>query len=345
MRSTARRCFEAVALAAAFTLLAIGGDAAVAQDKAAGAKKAITLRFSWKMKGEYGPLYVALDRGYFAAEGLDVSLKEGAGPSAAFASLMKGEDDISWMPGIYAMQATSKGMPIKIVALYNLAAPIVMVSWPENPIRTPKDMEGKKIATAAGDTGAHFMPVLCRKNGVDCDKIQMVNVALGTQVQAFIGHLVDGVALYKTNDLPILKAKNGATFVEMDETKFGLVLPGGALVTTAAYLNKDPETLKKFVRAANKGMEFARHDPMAAAKIMAKYWNSSLSDEIIAEQIRAVTDATPVIPGKPAGAVDEQAMKDALEGLKEATLVDEVKPVGEYYTNDIVLGTGPAKTN
>lgn len=340
MHSKAKRLFAATVLAATLMALTIGSNRAIADD-AAGAKTPVTLRFSWKMKGEYGPLFVALDNGYFAAEGLDVQLKEGAGPTAAFASLVQGEDQISWMPGIYAMQATSKGMPVKIIALYNLAAPIVLVSWPDKPIRTPKDMEGKKIATAAGDTGAHFMPVLCRKNGVDCSKIQLVNVALGTQVQAFVGHLVDGVALYKTNDLPIVKSKYGAnTFVEMDETKYGLVLPGGSLVTTNDYLAKNPETLRKFVRAANKGMAFARKDPLTAAKIMLKHWTTSLSPEIVSEQIKAVTDATPVVPDKPAGFVNAADVKDALEGLKEAKLIDEMKPLGDYYTNDIVLGAG-----
>ncbi len=298
------------------------------------------------MKGEYGPLYVALDKGYFAAEGLNVDLKEGAGLPAAFSSLLKGDDQISWMPGIYAMQATSKGMSIKTIALYNVAAPVVLVSWPEKPIRTPKDMEGMRIATAAGDTGAHFMPVFCKKNGVDCSKIQLVNVALGTQVQAFINKLVDGVALYKTNDLPIVKAKNIGTLVEMDETKFGLVLPGGALVATNEMIvAKDPEMLIKFVRAANKGMEAARKDPLEAANIMLKYWKTSLSPEILAEQIKAVVDATPQIEGKPLGYMEKASIQEALEELKEATLIDSINSLDDYYTNDIVMGAATKHTN
>ena len=99
----------------------------------------MSLRFSWKLKGEYAPLFVAREKGYFAEQGLDVGLNEGAGPTAAFASLIKGADQISWMPGLYSMQATSQGMPLKIIALYNDSAPLVIASWPEKPIRTPPD--------------------------------------------------------------------------------------------------------------------------------------------------------------------------------------------------------------
>jgi NitT/TauT family transport system substrate-binding protein len=46
---------------------------------AGGAKEKVLIRFTWKLKGEYAPLFVALDKGYYAAEGLDVQLAEGSG--------------------------------------------------------------------------------------------------------------------------------------------------------------------------------------------------------------------------------------------------------------------------
>jgi NitT/TauT family transport system substrate-binding protein len=319
-------------------------ESAAEAQTAAGAKKQISLRFSWKLKGEYGPLYVALDKGYFAEEGLDVKLNEGAGIPAAFASLMKNEDQISWMPAIYMMQARSKGMPAKVIAMYNEAAPIFMVSWPDKPIRTPKDMEGKRIATAAGDTSAHFMPIICKRNNVDCSKVQLINLALGAQVQAFIGRQVDGIGLYATNDLPIILAKNGKDFVLMDQTKYGMRLPSGSLVATDEMIAKDPETLVKFIRATNKGMEFARKDPMEAAKSMLKYWKASLEPEIVAEQIKAGIVSMPDYKGKPMGYVDIGLVRAALNDLKEGGMIDDVLPLESYYTNAIVDRT-VAKTN
>ena len=127
-----------------------------------------------------------------------MKLNEGAGVPAAFASLAKGESQISWMPAASLMQAKSKGVSAKIIASYSVAAPVVLISWPDNPIHTPKDMEGKRIAGAAGDAGTFFMPILCRKNNTDCSKIIHVNLALGAQVQAFVGKQVDAIALYRT---------------------------------------------------------------------------------------------------------------------------------------------------
>lgn len=124
----------------------------------------------------------------------------------------------------------------------------------------------------------------------------------------------------------------------MDKTKYGLVLPGGSLVATDQVIANDPNMLGKFVRAANKGMEAAAQDPLDAAHRMLKHWQTTLKPEIVAAQIKAVADATSKIQGKPLGYMEQAPLKDALEGLKEAKLVDEIKPIGSYYTNDILLG-------
>lgn len=341
MRIITRKTWAAL-FAGAFVVLAAG--ATVEAQNAPGAKQPVSLRFSWKFKGEYGPLFAALDKGYFAEEGLDVKLNEGAGVNPALVSLAKGEDQISWMPAASLMQAKSKGVNAKIIASYSTAAPVVLVSWPDKPIHTPKDMEGKRIAGAAGDAGTFFMPILCRKNNTDCSKIQLINLALGAQVQAFINKQVDAIALYRTNDLPIVLSKYGHDFVLMDETKFGLVIPGGALVASDDVIAKDPAMLAKFVRATNRGMEFAKQNPLEAAKSMLKYWKASLEPEVVAEQIKAVVDGLPDYGGKPMGFTADGPATEALKNLKEAKMIDTILPLNEYYTNDIVARAS-AKTN
>jgi NitT/TauT family transport system substrate-binding protein len=301
---------------------------------------AISLRFSWKLKGEYAPLFVAKEKGYFAEEGLDVSLNEGAGPSAAFASLIKGSDQVSWMPAIYGMQATSKDMPLKIIALYNDSAPLVIVSWPEKPIRMPADLMGKKIGMSAGETGAVFMPILCEKNQIDCSKIQFIKMASGATVSAFIAKQVDAIPVYRSNDLPIMKGKYGDVFVEFDETKWGLVAPGSALVATNDYIARHPDVLVKFVRAAGRGFEFCQKDPLEAAKLMLNQWQASLTPEIVAEQIKGLTGAAVRHPGKPVGYISPDVLREGLRELKAAGQIETVGDENLYFTNDIVDRNG-----
>src|SRR6185437_3989161 len=77
---------------------------------AARADEAFNVRFSWKLKGEYAPFFLARDRGLFTKAGFTVHLGEGAGADAALGAVLQGQEDVVVIPGIYALSAISKGM-------------------------------------------------------------------------------------------------------------------------------------------------------------------------------------------------------------------------------------------
>ncbi len=333
--STRVRPIAAAALWAVFALFL--GTAQPQAAEPGGQKIPVSLRFSWKLKGEYAPLFLALDKGYFADEGLNVSLGEGAGSQAALASLIRGDDQAVWLPGVFALQAISKGMPVKLVALYNPAAPIDIISWPEKPIRTPKDLEGKSIAAAVGETGTTFLPVLCEKNHVDCSRIKVVTMAIQARVPEFIAHKVDSVSVYGTNDLPILEAKFGkSAFVTLDEGKWGAGVPGSSLLASDAYIAAHPSVVAKLIRAINRGMAYSETHPDEAATIMLKHWtSSSLTPAVVAEQVKSLVGAMPH-DNKPMGYMDKSVLTDALASLMAAHQIDAEKPLANYYTNRFV---------
>src|SRR5215471_4505306 len=106
-------------VAAAGLLLAGGAwEAAHAQ-----APDKLTVRFTWKLKGEYAPLFVALDKGYYKAEGLNVDLAEGSGAQTVLKLLASGNEKFGYGPAVSAAQAVSQGLPVKVVALYQTKAP------------------------------------------------------------------------------------------------------------------------------------------------------------------------------------------------------------------------------
>src|SRR5262244_1832450 len=110
MRPAARRLI----IAAGATLLAT----AVWQPALAQAPEKVTVRFTWKFKGEYAPLFVALDKGYYKAEGLDVELAEGTGAQTVLKLLASGNEKFGYGPAVSAATAISQGLPVKVIALY-----------------------------------------------------------------------------------------------------------------------------------------------------------------------------------------------------------------------------------
>src|SRR5215204_2791385 len=99
-RTSMRNAALALAVLAGAALAAAAQNAASAQ----GAEK-VTVRFTWKLKGEYAPLYVALDKGYYKAEGLDVDLAEGSGAQTVLKLLAGGNEKFGYGPAVSAAQA------------------------------------------------------------------------------------------------------------------------------------------------------------------------------------------------------------------------------------------------
>jgi len=309
----------------------------VATTAPAAAETELSIRFSWKLKGEYAPLYVAMDQGYFAEEGLKVSLGPGSGSQAALAAVEQGQETATFAPAVFGLQAISKGMPVKIIALYHPGTPMAFISHPENPVNTPKDLEGKKLAHSVGDTARDFLPVFCQANKIDCGKINMVGMNFKAIMPSFLAKEVDVTAAYRTNDIPVLEAK-GVKLVILDLTKNGLNVPGGSLITSNKQITENPKALAGMLKAIDRGYRFTKNDPAAAAKIMKKYWDTTLSDEVITEQIKQTVAAVPDYGGKPIGWVDPDHFSGSLQQIKDAGKIDKILPLDSYFTNALYGG-------
>ena len=336
-----RTFFGKAALAAAGAGLCVFAALAPAQagDAKQGAEQLaentkVSIRFSWKLKGEYAPFYVALDKGYFSAEGLDVTLGPGAGAQGALAAVEQGQETATYSPAIFGLQAISKGLDVKVIALYHPGTPMAFISHPENPVRAPKDLEGKTLAHSVGDTASDFLPVFCKANGIDCGKIKMVQLNYKAVMAQFLANKVDVTAAYLTNDIPALKSK-GVKLVVLDLTKHGLNVPGGSLIVGNKTIASDPKALRGLLKAMDLGFRDAKKDTLGAARIMKKYWDTTLADEVVAEQIKETVDAVPEYSGKPMGWIDSKIFSTSLKQIKDAGKIDSILSLDKYYTNDL----------
>jgi NitT/TauT family transport system substrate-binding protein len=313
-------------LAAAIALSVLGA-AAHAADK-------INVRFSWKLKGEYVAFYVAKEKGYFAAQNLDVSLGEGAGAQAALGALLQDQEDVVVVPGVYALTAISKGMPVKIVALYHPVAPVGFLSNPENPV--PKDLEGKSVATASGDTTVEYLPILCKKNNIDCAKIRRVRGDVSLRVPMLQQKQVDIASTYLNVDPPILREQN-INFVIFDASKYGLVVPGLSLVSSTKLIGAKGDALRRFIVALNQGFETSRADPPAAAAMLLKSWAGGPSQAVVTEQVKKTLEFTPTSREHPAGFIDPALIRSTLDEMVQLQQLDApLRPLADYYTDALL---------
>ncbi len=325
--NTTRRALTFSCAIAAIAWMSAGS--AVAQDQ-------INARFSWKLKGEYVPFFVAQETGLYKNANLNVRLGEGAGAQAALGALVQGQEDIVILPGVFALSAIQKGIPVKLIALYHPRTPAALITFPDKAARVPKDLEGMTVAHSVGETGTSYLDAFLKLNGVDPSKVKRTMMNAQARVPAFIARNVDVVSVYQTNDLPIMMEKQTTKFVVMDMVEFGLSVPGLAMVSSDQNIARKPDALKRFLRATGDGVVEAKKDLPAATRAMRQTWPNAPSDHAVSEQIKATLGAIAAGGEHEVGWIDQKAITDALALLHSVGEIDEPKAPELYFTNALL---------
>ena len=156
---------------------AIGLAAALAAPAAAQTTK-LKLVLNWKYQGPQGMFFLADDKGYFKAEGLEVTLDQGNGSGAAVPLVANGTYDVGFgdINALIELAAQKpEDAPIAVYVMFN-QPPFTVAVKADSPIKTPKDFEGKTLGGAANDGALKLFPALCKLAKIDCAKVKITNM-------------------------------------------------------------------------------------------------------------------------------------------------------------------------
>ena len=318
----------AACLLAVVTMPGASSDIARAQTP-----ERVTVRFTWKLKGEYAPLFVALEKGYYSAERLDVQLSEGNGAQNVLKALATGNEKFGYGPAVAAARAVSQGLPVKVIALYQTSAPMAVIAFPDTPLKGPKDLEGKRLAISVGETFGDMIRPFARINNVDLGKIQLIQMDASARTTQFLTRNVDVMSVYLSNELPQIEKRAGVKFNVVKVTDFGLNVLGSSMYVSNAFAEQKPDTVKKLLLATAKGYRDAMANPKEAAKIMARHMAVPEQPDVLEQQVEATVVTTNAPAGKPIGWQAEADWRATLDLLKETGDIVDVKPLNSYFSN------------
>ena len=330
MKSKTKALRIAIAAALLATLAMAGAPQNVAYGQ--GGEK-LTVRFTWKLKGEYAPLYVALEKGYYKAEGLDVALSEGNGAQNVLKSLAAGNEKFGYGPAVAAAQAVSQGLPVKVVALYQTSAPMGVIAFPDTPLKAPKDIEGKRLAISVGETFGDMIRPFARINNVDLDQVQLIQMDSSARTMQFLTRKIDVMSVYLSNELPQIEKRAGVKFNVIKVTDFGLSVLGSSMYVSNEFAEKNPEIVKKLLRATAKGYRDAMANPKEAARIMERHMVVPEQPDVLDRQVEATVVSTNAPAGKPIGWQTDTDWQANLNLLKETGGITDIKPLNAYFSN------------
>ena len=242
---------------AAVALVALTAiTSAHAQDK-------VSLRLNWYLGGLHVPFYYGKDKGYYAAEGIDLTINEGRGSANTVQVVAAGSDTFGLADSSSVILTAAKGADVKsVMSLLNTTG-FSVVSLAEANIKTPKDLEGKKVAVTPGDPLGQLLQAVCKANNVDCAKIGMVQVDPAAKVVAVLEKKADALLGGADDQYFLIKYKGGNP-AAMKYADWGANIVGMTILTTGDTIKKNPELVKRFVRATQKSWEESKKNPGAA---------------------------------------------------------------------------------
>ena len=299
----------------------------------AGTIQHVVVRFTWKLKGEYAPLFVALDKGYYADEGLDVELAEGSGAETVVKMVGLGTDKIAYGPATVGAEAVDKDLPVQVVAVYQSEVPIAIVSFPDVPLKTPKALEGHTLGVTIGETFANLVEPFARLNKLDLSKINVIQMNSSARATQFMARKIDFMSLYLSNEKPLFEKQAGVKFNALKISDYGLKVMGAAFLVNEDYAKNNASTLQKLLHATARGYADAKNDYKAAAEIMARHMTLKIDPDVLNQQVEATMDSVSEIAGKPLGWQSEKEWKSNLELLQVGRVINKIKDPHVYYTN------------
>jgi NitT/TauT family transport system substrate-binding protein len=299
------------------------------------AMQKVDFQLDWIPYGRHAPYYTALEKGFYASKGLDVSIEQGRGATQGFARLIAGQtqflfQDVGVMMGVRAKQ----GAKVEALACMYQTTPHTVFYIKGRGISKPKDLEGKKIAFSPGDSPKLMFPAFAKANGIDESKIHWLSVDPNSKNAVLLNHQVDAMLTYVFT-LPVLqKAAQGGdvveTFVYGD---YGADFYSNGLMAMESYAKKNPEITRGFVQATMQGVKYTIEHPEEAIKFLKKH-QPQLDEQTALKEIPILRKLTNYdhIKG-PLGSMSTEKMQATQDLLIKYLGLKNPPPVAELFTN------------
>ena len=235
--------------------------------------------------GRHAPWYVALGKGYFKEEGLNVSIMPSKGTADAIRSVVSGIADIGFIDIPSLVASGSAGGAIKIVAVnYQKPPYCVFTLDPGANVTEPKQLANLEFGSSTSSFLPRIVQAFMEMNGVDSKTLKVVNIDGAARVPMLAARKIPSIDQFIMSEPAIRRAVTDAKPKCLFLGDFGLDIYSNSIGTTEEYLTKNPDVVKKFVRAALRCWQYALAHPEEAAQIQLQYVKA-LNPDIIAEEL------------------------------------------------------------
>ncbi len=287
------------------------------------ARADIPIKFllDFKLEGPSAPFIVALEKGHYKAEGLEVTFEPGGGSIEPIAKVASGAFDMGFadINSLIRYRDQNPNAGAKAIFMVYNRAPFAVVARKSRGIGKPKDLEGKKLGAPAADAAFANWRIFAKVNEIDTSKVNVENVGLAVREPMLAAGQVDAITGFAFSSFINLKDRGvpADDILVLAMADYGLQLYGNAIIVNQKFAVEHPEAVRGFLRAYVKGLKETVRDPAAAVNFVTKR-NDILKREVELERLRMVIKdniLTPEVRARGYGAIDPARMEKAIEQI------------------------------
>ena len=219
----------------------------------ASAQTPVKFTLDWRLEGPSAPFLWALEKGYYKAEGLDVTIDAGNGSNEAINRVASGTYDIGFgdINSLIRYRDKKENAPMKAVAMIYDAPPFAIVSLAKNGVVKPKDLEGKILGAPAADGAFAQWKAFAALNKIDESKVKIENVGFPVREPMLVEGKVHAITGFSFSSYINLRSRGVAqdAINVMLMREHGLDLYGNAIVVNPGFAQRNPKAVAGFVRA------------------------------------------------------------------------------------------------
>jgi NitT/TauT family transport system substrate-binding protein len=314
--------------------LVLSGCATAPQVDPSHEMRSIKLAMGYIPNVQFTPFYMAVERGYFEQEGIEIEFDYGMEND-----LLKlvGTDELQFVVGSgdQVIMARSQGLPVVYVMNWYRRFPVSVAAL--EPLNSPQALTGKNVGIP-GLYGASYIGWLAMLDAAGVDEAEVNLVSIGyTQVESLAAKQVDAAVVYAMNE-PVQLRQQGYQVSELFVVDYIDFVSNG-LITNENTVENEPELVRKMVRAALRGLEATFDDPDAAFEVCRTYV-PEINDEAARLQ-RAVLDAALDFwrtgdDSTLLGYSDPTAWQVSEAFMRQVGMIDQEQDVSAMFSNAFV---------
>ena len=220
----------------------------------------------------YAPLYVAIEKGYFKDENIDLTLVTGFGADKTMTAVISGEADIGFMgseASVYMYSERASDYVVNFAQLTQRAGNF-LVARQDNEHFQWADLKGKTVLGGRkGGMPEMVFEYILKENGIDPEKDLTIiqNIDFGSTAPAFADGRGDFTIEFEPGATSLESEGKGHVIASLGKDS-GYV-PYTAFSAKKSYLKENPDVIQRFTNALQKGMDYVRsHSPSETASVI-----------------------------------------------------------------------------